>query len=102
MCKECGAGPGRCIEVGHDDRDRTLRLRRCDTCGTRYTTVEIALPADASFYVLADSWRYRQLLKARLRRGYHDTQQGRYRRSRRQRLDVRVRVIRGRWQGNVA
>ena len=94
MCPSCGAGPGRCIEVGHDDQDRTLRLRRCQTCASKYTTVEVALPEGASFYVLADSWRYRQLMKARLRRGFHSTSQGRYRRPRTQTLDVKVRVTR--------
>jgi transcriptional regulator NrdR family protein len=89
MCPECGAGRGLVIQNGYDDLDRVLRLRRCKTCNTQYCTAEVPVPG--SFYQLADSWRLRQLQRARLVRGYHNTASGRYRRKR-QRLEIEVKV----------
>jgi transcriptional regulator NrdR family protein len=80
MCPSCGAPPGRVSQNGYDDHDRVLRLRVCQTCDAKYTTVE--LPVPGSFYKLADSWRHKQVLRARMARGYHNTRSGRHRRPR--------------------
>ena len=89
MCPSCGAVRGRVIQNGYDDEDRVLRLRKCRTCEAQYTTVEVVAPG--SFYQLADSHHLKQVLRARLVRGYHNSNQGRYRRKR-QRLHVDVRL----------
>ena len=90
MCPECGAKRGRVLQCGYDDLDRVLRLRRCETCDEQYATAEVALPG-GNFYQLADSHRLRMLSRARLTRGYHNTNSGHYRRKR-QRLTIDVTV----------
>jgi len=91
VCPSCGAIRGTVIQNGYDDLDRVLRLRKCRTCDEQYTTAEVAVP-DGNFYQLADSHRLSQLNRARLVRGFHNTNAGRYRRKR-QRLVIDVRVL---------
>jgi hypothetical protein len=99
MCPECGAVRGIVKETGYDIEDRMLRLLQCQTCGTRYTTVELVVPGSydqgyRSFYRLAESWRLKNLYQSRRYRGYHNTKQGRYKRPR-PRLEIDVRLIEG-------
>lgn len=68
-CPDCGSIAVRCMLTGADEDDRPLRLRRCEECGHRFTTVEVLAPA--SIYRLDVHRKLRNRMRMRERRGYH-------------------------------
>jgi transcriptional regulator NrdR family protein len=69
-CPECDGVKSRTRETGYDADGRRLRLKVCADCGTRYTTLEVTMPPEASLYVLAPLRKYRNRMAQRRKRGY--------------------------------
>lgn len=77
-CAACGSIRVRCLMTGATEDDMPLRLRRCEECGHKFTTVEVLAPL--SFYRLDVHRKLRNREKMRERRGYHGMRSGTYRR----------------------
>lgn len=93
MCPECGARKGKVCETDYSESlGWQLRVRICDECRTRYSTIEIPLPSEVSLHKLGTERRDQRRINARKARGFYDTAQGRYLRPR-YRLEVLVRVF---------
>ena len=68
-CPECGSTKVRVISTGADEQDRMLRLRRCQECNYKFTTIEVISPV--SFYRLDVVRKWRNRMRMRELRGYH-------------------------------
>ena len=44
MCPECESNRNHTIDTAYDDQNRKVRDHQCKDCGTRYTTIEVAIP----------------------------------------------------------
>ena len=89
-CSDCGSIRQRVKRTGTTEQDQVLRLRQCDDCGHRFTTVEVIVP-DATLWQLDVGSRFANQMRTRERRGYQGTRSGTYPRSRAM-VDVSVRV----------
>lgn len=67
-CPDCGSIRVRVLSTGATDDDLPVRLRRCDECGHKFTTVEVHSPV--SFYRLDSGRKWRNRMRMRELRGY--------------------------------
>jgi hypothetical protein len=67
-CPACGSVKVRCLKYGATDDDMPVRLRRCDECGGKFTTVEVISPV--TFYRLDSARKWSNRMRMRERRGY--------------------------------
>lgn len=70
-CPECQSTRARTRETGLDAEGRKLRLKVCQDCSTRYTTLEVTMPPPLSLYVLSPFRKWRNRMEWRRKRGYH-------------------------------
>jgi DNA-directed RNA polymerase subunit RPC12/RpoP len=89
-CADCGSIRQRVKRTGTTDQDQVLRLRQCDDCGHRFTTVEVVVTG-ATLWQLDVGHRFVKRMQTRARRGYHGTRSGSYPRSQAA-IDVTVKV----------
>ena len=75
-CPDCESTRSRTRETGFDAAGRKLRVKVCEDCGIRYTTLEVTLPRHLSLYVLSPFRKWRNRMELRRRRGYHGTAGG--------------------------
>ena len=68
-CPECGSTRVRVVLTGADEADRMLRLRKCEECGAKFTTIEVLSPV--SIYRLDVVRKWRNRMRMRELRGYH-------------------------------
>jgi hypothetical protein len=94
-CPHCGHITSRRVSNGWSEPDdHYLRYKKCDGCKGQFTTVEVAVPVDATTFYRLD-YHGRELRRERWRRKYAKTLQ-RHMPQKSDQLYVKVRVKRSR------
>jgi len=100
-CPECGSPRTRQTDTGWAN-DGTLPVHRvrCWDCGRSFVTTEVVVPGARGLSPFDEVKRLLHRDSHRRNRGYHGGPP-RTARIESDRLDIRVKVVAGRWRGNV-